>query len=187
MIERRKTYRHFMRSPRVSAAVYLALVVALCLTSVFLLMDILQGLGERNASLELLGRLKERALISSSEPGGVADLWPPGSPILEGQTATTASAALLQRIAGAITRVGGSVVSTEVEAQGSQSKDDYLRVHATCEIEQSVLQQLLYDIEAGMPFLFVDQLVVQAPPIPSEGGRMRVLIGVSGLWGGTKQ
>ena len=34
---------------------------------------------------------------------------------------------------------------------------------ASCEIEQPALQQLLYDLEAGMPFLFVDQLVAQAP------------------------
>ena len=33
---------------------------------------------------------------------------------------------------------------------------------ASCELEQPALQQLLYDIEAGMPFLFVDQLVAQA-------------------------
>jgi general secretion pathway protein M len=38
-----------------------------------------------------------------------------------------------------------------------------------------------------MPFLFVDQLVVQAPQASTgeeSGGRMRVLLGVSGQWQG---
>ena len=39
-----------------------------------------------------------------------------------------------------------------------------------------------------MPFLFVDQLVVQAPQAGTgeDGGRMRVLLGVSGQWQGAK-
>jgi general secretion pathway protein M len=44
---------------------------------------------------------------------------------------------------------------------------------------------LLYDLEAGMPFLFVDQLVAQSPTTAGEGGRTRVLLTVSGLWART--
>jgi general secretion pathway protein M len=61
---------------------------------------------------------------------------------------------------------------------------------ASCELDQPALQQLLYDLEVGMPFLFVDQLVIQAPEAGTgqEGaaGRMRVLLGVSGQWQGAK-
>jgi general secretion pathway protein M len=61
-------------------------------------------------------------------------------------------------------------------------------VIANCDIDQPGLQKLLYDIEAGMPFLFVDQLVVQAPVTLSTSGdgRLHVLIAVSGQWQGTK-
>jgi Type II secretion system (T2SS), protein M subtype b len=48
---------------------------------------------------------------------------------------------------------------------------------ASCELDQPALQQLLYDLEAGMP-LFVDRLVAQAPEASTagggKGGRMRV-------------
>jgi len=37
-----------------------------------------------------------------------------------------------------------------------------------------------------MPFLFVDQLVAQPPATAGDGGRMRVLLSVSGLWPGAK-
>jgi general secretion pathway protein M len=57
---------------------------------------------------------------------------------------------------------------------------------ASCEIEQAQLQQLLYDLEAGMPFLFVDQLVIQTPVAESGSGKLRILLAVSGQWRGAK-
>ena len=59
---------------------------------------------------------------------------------------------------------------------------------ASCEIDQPELQGLLYDIEAGMPFLFIDQLVVQtANASPGAGsGKLRILLTVSGQWRGEK-
>jgi general secretion pathway protein M len=57
-------------------------------------------------------------------------------------------------------------------------------------MEQPALQKLLYDLEAGMPFLFVDQLDVQVPQTTaareSSTGRVRVVLGVSGQWQGSK-
>jgi general secretion pathway protein M len=104
---------------------------------------------------------------------------------LDGQTVTVASAALLQRVTGAISRAGGNVISSEVEPQDIHVTDGLVRITATCELEQKAVQQLLYDIEAGMPFLYVDQFLAQAPQPPSEGGRIRVVLEVSGSWPGT--
>jgi general secretion pathway protein M len=179
------TGRYLASHPRVSASIYLALLSVLCLTTVFLLMDTVERHHARSEALELLGRLQGRTQLTSSDSESpLRARPPPGSPVLEGPTSTVASAALLQRITSAITQAGGSVISTEVEAQRPQSKDGFLKVLATCDIPQSALQQLLYDVEGGMPFLFVDQLTVQTPTTSSESGLMRVLIGVSGLWPG---
>jgi general secretion pathway protein M len=70
--------------------------------------------------------------------------------------------------------------------QGTQSKAGLIGVIASCEVDQPALQQLLYDLEAGMPYLFVEQLVVQAPVASAGGqeGRMRVLLAVYGQWQG---
>jgi general secretion pathway protein M len=138
------------------------------------------------ASAELLARLEGRSPAGPSDPGSAADAVPTGSPFLEGQTVTVAGAALLQRVAAAVTRAGGNVLSSQVELQGTQSKEGYVNLIASCELDQPALQPLLYDLEAGMPFLFLDQLVAQAPVAAGEGGRMRVLLGVSGLWPGAK-
>jgi general secretion pathway protein M len=109
---------------------------------------------------------------------------PAGSAFLEGATVTVAGAALLQRVTTAVTKLGGNVLSSQVDLQGTQSKSGFLTIIANCDIDQGGLQQLLYDTEAGMPFLFVDQLSVQAPAgFASSGeGKLRVVLAVSGQW-----
>ena len=84
------------------------------------------------------------------------------------------------------------MLSSQVDLQGSQAKQGYVSLSANCEVGQGALQQLLYDLESGMPFLFIDQLVVQMPQsaggasVETEAARMRVQIDVSGLWQVTK-
>ena len=90
---------------------------------------------------------------------------------------------LLQRVTGAITRAGGDVVSSEIVPQGPEAKDGYLRAIATCELDQTAFQQLLYDIEAGMPFLIIDQLLVHS----AERDRLRLVLTVTGLWTGAER
>ncbi|MEY9181214.1 general secretion pathway protein M [Bradyrhizobium sp. USDA 326] len=109
---------------------------------------------------------------------------PGGSAFLEGKTVTVAGAALVQRVVGAVTKTGGNVLSTEVELQGKHSKAGFISVVTSCEVEQPALQQLLYDLEAGLPFLFVEQLLVETllTGTTTPPGKLRVSLTVSGQW-----
>ena len=79
------------------------------------------------------------------------------------------------------------MLSTQLDLQASPSKAGFLSMIASCEIDQPQLQPLLYDLEAGMPFLFVDQLEVQTPAVAdATNGRLRILLEVSGQWRGVK-
>ncbi|MGH6838291.1 MAG: type II secretion system protein GspM [Methylocella sp.] len=141
------------------------------------------------AAADLLDRLEGRK--PSISRAGLA-LGMSGSPFLEGPTVEVAGAALQQRVVAAVKEAGGNVLSSQVDLQGSQAKQGYVSLSANCEVGQSALQQLLYDLESGMPFLFIDQLVVQVPQsgggagVESEAARMRVQIDVSGQWQVTK-
>ena len=77
-----------------------------------------------------------------------------------------------------------------LDEEGSQAKDGSVGLIVSCEMDQPSLQKVLYDLEAGMPFLFVDQLDVQVPQTTSlndtGSGRIRVVLGVSGQWQGGK-
>lgn len=176
--------RIFSRAPWTALLVYVAVIVCFGLAT----WASLTSLQERYAALD-----SAQALLDQIEGRGRGPRAPaqqarmPGSPFLEGQTVTVAGAALQQRIGNAVKAVGGNVLSSQIDLQGTDSKKGFVSLTASCEVDQPALQQLLYDLEAGMPFLFVDQLTVQAPQqTGNEAARMRVLLGISGQWQGTR-
>jgi general secretion pathway protein M len=171
----------FAASPMLAAAVYAGLVFALLVLVVTSIVDIV---GQRAAVASSAAMLEQLEGRKAAAPGGrSADaLMPSGSAFLEGATVTIAGAALLQRVSGAVTKLGGNVLSSQLDLQGTQSKAGFVSMVASCEIDQPALQPLIYDLEAGMPFLFVDQLAVQAPAISSGEGKLRILLAVSGQW-----
>ncbi|HXQ06952.1 MAG TPA: type II secretion system protein GspM [Bradyrhizobium sp.] len=177
--------KSFAASPILAAAAYAGLVFALLVMVVTSIVDILDQRAAVASSAALLDQLEGRSTAASG--GRSADvLMPSGSAFLEGATVTVAGAALLQRVAGAVTKLGGNVLSSQLDLQGTQSKAGFVSMVASCEIDQPALQPLIYDLEAGMPFLFVEQLAVQAPTSSSGEGKLRILLAVSGQWQGMK-
>lgn len=164
---------------------YLAAVIVLVALAWSGVSDIIDKRRSIDAATDLLAQLEGRRPLAA-QPGPAASAAPAGSPFLEGPTVTVAGAALLQRVADAVTKAGGNVLSSQVDVQGVQAKDGFVNVLASCEIDQGALQALLYDLEAGMPYLFIEQMVAQAPHSAQEGGRMRLLLGVAGRWQGEK-
>jgi general secretion pathway protein M len=179
--------RYFARNSFVAAAVYVMLVVVFLMTIWLSLASIFEQRARLADSRDILDRLEARQ-NNPNAANNSAGAVPAGSPFLGGETITVAGATLLQRVAGAITRFGGTVQSSQVDLQGPQAKDGYVTLTISCEMEQENLQKLLYDLEAGMPFLFIDQLVAQAPEASTiaAGARMRILIAASGEWKATK-
>jgi general secretion pathway protein M len=173
--------------PYVAASIYTCLLLVLMAATALPL----KGLLDQQTAVDSLGdtllRL-ERHGPAAARPAAGADGTAVGSSFLEGATVTVAGAALLQRVVGAVTRHGGSVLSSQLDLQGTQSKEGFLSVTASCDLDQPALQEVVYDLEAGMPFLFVDQLAVQAPTASTglSGGKLRVLISVSGQWQGAQ-
>jgi general secretion pathway protein M len=173
-------------SPLIAATAYIGLLVLLLFAVVTSISDVIDQRGEVAASATMLQQLEGSKAAGPNVAGDVT--MPSGSAYLEGATVTVAGATLLQRVASAVVKFGGNVLSTQLDVQSTSGKPGFLSMIASCEIEQPQLQQLLYDLEAGMPFLFIDQLVVQTPTTGSgaQGGKLRVLLGVSGQWRGAK-
>jgi general secretion pathway protein M len=174
--------RTLTHSPLIAVALYVAITGGLLATIGFAVADILEhqrALAQTSDMLDQLQGRKARGTASLSAEH-------PGTPFLEGPTVTVAGATLLQRVAAVIGSVGGTIQSSQVDVLGTQAKDGFVGLVVSCEMEQPSLQKALYDIEAGMPFLFVDQLDVQVPQTTSTNdqgtGRIRVVLGVSGQW-----
>jgi general secretion pathway protein M len=179
---------YLARFPLGAAICYVVVVVAFLLTTLLYVLDLLERRQVVAATGDILSHLEGRNPSSSRNANANGTAFVTGSPVLEGPTVTVAGAALLQRVAGAVTRVGGNILSSQVDLQGAQSKNGFVKASVDCEVDQPSLQQLLYDLEAGMPFLFVDQLLAQAPDAATSAlrGKMRVSILVSGQWQGAK-
>lgn len=154
------------RRPLLAALGYLALVAALLAVAggaIGELMDKRAAVAEASDALDRLqGRKPPRA-------GDPADPWT-GAPVLEGPTVTVAGAVLMQRIAAAVEHAGGRITSSRPELQGTPYGPGFVAVAASLDIGEDALQKLLYDIEAGQPFLFVDQLAIQSDA-PAAGAR----------------
>lgn len=174
--------KSLVNSPSVAAAAYAALVILLLVVAISSVADILGQRASVAATAAMLEQLEGRKAPAAGRAGEAG--MPAGSAFLEGKTVTVAGAALLQRVATAVTKAGGNVLSSQLDVQGPHAKAGFVSMVANCEMDQSALQALLYDLEAGMPFLFIDQLDIQ---VASAGeGKLRFLLGVSGQWQGVK-
>lgn len=186
MIEQNFLHRYLARFRWAAVSIYVTLVVLFAFISWKAIAEIFEHHAAVAATNNLLEQLQGRRPHPAPADGETVVT---GSPFIEGQTLTVAGAALLQRVSTAVTRVGGNMLSSQEDLHGTQAKPGYVGVIANFELSQPALQQLLYDLEAGMPFLFVDQLVVQTPSASASGpqeGRFRVLLEVSGQWQGAK-
>jgi general secretion pathway protein M len=180
--------RSLTRSPLIAVVLYAVAIGGLIAVAGIAVSNILDHQRALAQTSDLLDQLQGRKARGSGTSPLAAEH--PGTPFLEGPTLTVAGATLLQRVAAAVGNVGGTIQSSQVDVSGTQAKDGFVGLLVSCEMEQPALQKLLYDLEVGMPFLFVDQLDVQVPQTTaaSEGvaGKIRVVLGVSGQWQGAK-
>ncbi len=172
------------RTSLISAAA-VAGYVALIALAIALTWNSLSAIAERSASVAAAETMLAQwdARSPSGQPGASPlAAAPEGSPFLEGETVNVGGAALLQRIAATIRKNGGNVLSSQVDLDSDRAKDGWISLLVSCDLAEGSLQYLLYDIEAGMPVLFIDRLAVEAPTTGVNGGRMKVLMAVSGQW-----
>jgi general secretion pathway protein M len=176
------------RFPAGASFLYVGVVMAFGVMAWTTAAEILQRRDAVAATAAVLSQLEGRNPTVPRGRGKEPDTVGTGSPLLDGATVTVGGANLLARVAGSITRLGGNILYTQVDLDGPQAKDGFVSVTVNCELEQPALQQLLYDLEAGMPFLFIDQLVAQGPAAAAATpqGKLRLVISVSGQWQGAK-
>jgi general secretion pathway protein M len=171
------------RREALAVLAYVGIVVGLLASSLWLVDDLWARSSEIAAAQERLDQLTGHS--RAGQPGSLAsDAGMSGSPFLDGRTITIAGAAMEQRVGGAVAKAGGALVSSQVELDGPEAKNGFVTLITTAEVAQPAMQTILYDIEAGMPYLFVDKLSIQSPEDfgEPESGRMRMTMSVVGQW-----
>ena len=125
---------------------------------------------------QLISRSRRQSSSTASEASA--------SPFLDGMTVTIAGAALEHLISEVVGKAGGVLLSAQVELDGPEAKHGFVGLTTSVEVGQAALQKILYDIEAGLPYLFIDKLSIQSPEDfgEPETGRMRMTMTVAGQW-----
>jgi general secretion pathway protein M len=171
------------RREALAALAYVGVVIAFVASSLWLVDDLWARSSEIAAAQERLDQLTEHP--RPRPPASIAsDASVSGSPFLDARTITIAGAALEQRVGAAVTKAGGAAVTLQVALDGPEAKNGFVTLTASVEVAQAALQTILYDIEAGMPYLVVDKLSIQSPEDfgEPERGRMRMTMSVVGQW-----
>lgn len=139
-----------------------------------------------------LDHLSARIAALGQSGAGVAPA-PAADPFVAGDSGTVAGANLQDRVVSAIRAAGGKVTSSQVDMTGATAVPPTVALSVSCDVPEPALQGLLYDLEAGTPFLFFDQISIQAATDdasdgePASGGgpkRLKLSFVVSASWMG---
>jgi general secretion pathway protein M len=163
--------------------VYAALVIGLLSVAQTALFDLFEKLSAASTEERLLAQLDS---VPTAHVGSGTGPKPNVSPFLEGPSITVAGAALQQRFGDAVQKAGGHVMSARIELQGPQAKEGYIALATDFEMDQRAIQPFLYDLEAGVPFLYINTLLIQPAVEERVESNMRVQILVSGRWMGNQ-
>lgn len=80
---------------------------------------------------------------------------------LDGQNETLVAAALQERLKAAVAATGGRLNSTQVLTIAAQGKTRRVAVRGQMQMNIAALQRVLYTLESGSPYLFIDNLDVR--------------------------
>lgn len=170
---------------QVAAAAVGLLVLVLVLGSVaWVGSTVLGALGvEAETKADILETLRRRPLPSRNADGGIA--IPPDMARLAGETEAVAANRLQEIATSAVEGAGGTIVSAEiVRIVDGLEATRRIVVSVAFEADIAAVQEALFTLETGVPFVIVDALTM----VPTEAGgriddaRLRTSLVVSGFW-----
>jgi general secretion pathway protein M len=131
---------------------------------------------------EMLSRLEARLRANANRPTAAA----PPAAFLDASTASLASAQLQSYLAQLAGDQHASLVSSGGEVAKRDDAPDTIRLQATLDMNLQSLRAVLYQLESGTPYVFVDALAVQ--PISATAGRavedplLRTTLSLRAFW-----
>jgi len=163
-------------------ALALILVVCACLVQYAMQSrsEAAQQLGERR---DTLARLEARARVDG--PGRTITTAP-ASAFLDASTQGLAGAQLQAYLTQTAGAQQAAIISSGLEPTKREDTPDTIRLQATFEVGLVALQAILYRLETGTPYVFVEALAIQpagaAGGRPSEDPLLRATLSVRAFW-----
>src|SRR5262249_8284771 len=166
-----------------TAAAIVVLCVATVTWSLSVRSEALAELGEKQDALALL---EARVGGGAKGRGPMRNPVAPPSAFLNTQTQGLAVAELQAYLAQLAAAQNADVVSSGVQPTSRDDPPETIRLQATLTTTIGSLQTLLYQLETGTPYVFVDSVAVQLPNAGMGSARpdpvLRVTLGIRALW-----
>jgi general secretion pathway protein M len=170
------------REQAISVAVLaLLLLVSACVVGMLFQArsDAVREVSERR---EILSRLEAKLRTNASRPTAAA----PPAAFLDGSTQGLASAQLQTYLAQLAGDQHASLISSGGEAAKRDDAPDAIRLQATFDMNLKALRAVLYQLESGTPYVFVDALTVQPASVMAgravEDPLLRTTLSLRALW-----
>ena len=167
-------------------AISVAALVLLLLLCVYVVGLLLQARADaaREASerREMLSRLEAKLQTISNRPTATA----PPTAFLDAATQGLAGAQLQSYLARLASAQNANLVSAGEETVKHDDAPDTIRLQATLDMNLKALRAMLYQLESGTPYVFVDALTIQ--PVSAGAGRsvedplLRTTLSLRAFW-----
>jgi general secretion pathway protein M len=162
----------------------LALILVLCASLVQYAMqarsDAAQELGERR---DTVAGLEARA---RADGPGRTITTAPASAFLDATTQGLAGAQLQAYLLQTAGAQQAAIISSGLEPTKREDTPDTIRLQATFEVGLVALQTILYRLESGTPYVFVEALAIQPAGVaggrPPEDPLLRATLSVRAFW-----
>jgi general secretion pathway protein M len=165
-----------------AAGALLILCVGLIAVSAQRYADAAQMLAERSELLQRLEAALPRAAAASA--GKHPDA--PAAAFLDAQTSGLAGAQLQAYVSRLIAGPQAVLISSALQPPDQKDTPDAIRLQATLDISPAALQGLLYKLETGTPYVFIDQLTVQPPGATGQRSGseplLRAVVALHAMW-----
>jgi general secretion pathway protein M len=172
------------RHARLAVAAYVASLLVVVACGLMLSLGNQELQGEYATKARILDGLRHTGAAGSAKTGMSAAQFA----TFLAPTETIAASELHKQIVDRLKNAGGSVQSAKAEPTREATIDGLQRLVANLTFDSSVtaLQHLLFDLETGVPFMFVDSLAVQPAGTSAastrEDDRLRVTLVASSYW-----
>jgi general secretion pathway protein M len=146
--------------------------------------DAADELADARTQLDRLVGAERRAASKTSAPVHVGEA--PAEAFLNAQTPGLASAQLEAHVSDLAASVNASLASSSAQQPDRPDGPNIIRIQANVDLDYSALQTLLYKLESGAPYIFVESLTLRPANAASNRGAhglpMRASLGLKALW-----
>jgi general secretion pathway protein M len=176
-----KSSRGLLTNPMTCALSFAASIGAAIAITAYCGFDIASTLAERASLSETLLQYAKREEAGISTSSADRDQI-----FLKGVSGSITQAELLKNISNRIASEAGVMISSSIDdaSLGTPGKDHPIRIRTEFRMSNDHLQRLLYKIESGIPYLFVDNLVLRPASEPGSRDLLHAQMTVYGQWRG---